>query len=509
MQPRRAVKQAWRDGGRVLLRVRSLVERARTSLFTVPVVWVAFAIGLTQLVIWIDVSVGDEDLPSFTETTVDSARSILTAVSSGTIGAASVVFSLTLVAIQMSSSIYTSRVLRSFLRDRFQQHMIGILLATFTYSLLILRVVRGPLESAEDGGTAYIPRLSVFLAVVFAVAAVLALLASISHTSQSLRSSSVARQLVKELVDLIQKTFPLRDADGADAALGVSATDVMSRETVNDTSGGGPSIDPKQQEPGAVLTSSERGWVQQISLEAIRDAVTDGAAVRLDTSVGSYVYDGAPLLTVWPPPSPAELDGRMNRLRGAFAIGEERSMQQDVAFGFTMLEDIAGKALSPGVNDPNTAVEVIEQLAEPVLALLERDMHPLEMTLDGCRFSRGSVAGHDDMVIAAFNQIRHFSKDQPAVQLVLVRTLLQIGDELIRRRRENEESLDALRSMLRLVGADLAQRTADPAALAAHDLLAAASWFTPGDVSTPDRGGRPERHSRKPMSVTFGRVPYP
>jgi uncharacterized membrane protein len=152
-------------------------------------------------------------------------------------------------------------------------------------------------------------------------------------------------------------------------------------------------------------------------------------------------------------------------------------MQQDIAFGFTMIEDIANKALSPGVNDPNTAAAVVEQLGEVVLAVLEREPLPSTMLLDGCRLTRSRVASYDDMVVAAFNQIRHFSIGQPAVQLVLIRTLVTIGDELIRRRHESEAALDALRSMLRYVEADLAPSSSDPTLPVARRVLDAAAWY--------------------------------
>jgi uncharacterized membrane protein len=476
----RDVDNAGREGGRVVVHLRSIVERIRASLFAIPMMWIAGGIGMSQLVTWIDGRVGPEDLPNFTDTTVDSARAILSAISSGTIGAASVVFSLTLVAIQMSSSVYSSRVLRSFLRDRFQQHMIGILLATFTYSLLVLREVRAPIESVQQGGEAYLPRLSVFIAVVFAIGAVLALLASISHTSQTLRSSAVTRQLVTELVGLIEETYPDRNDDDVDGP-GPEAS--PENGGTDDPAEQGRShvptwVDPP--EPGVVLTAVHRGWVQQISLRAIRDELDEGSAVRLDVSVGMYVYEGSPLLTVWPPPSTHGLETRMKALRGAFAVGEQRSLQQDVAFGFIMIEDIANRALSPGVNDPNTASAVIEQLGEPVLAALERRLHHLQLLVDGCRFTRSSVFSYSDVVVAAFNQIRHFSTDQPTVQLALVRTLVRVGDELIRRGRETIDGLAALRSMLALVEADLVGADTDPAGAAAHGLIDSTRWY-PGD----------------------------
>lgn len=479
MKPGRVANEAWRDGGRVLVVIRSYVESARSSLFAVPVVWIVAAIGLSQLVTWIDLRTQENDaFPGFLDTTVESARALLGAISSGTIGAASVVFSLTLVAIQMSSSVYTSRVLRSFLRDRFQQNMIGVLLATFTYSLLVLREVRGPLDAE---GSAYIPRLSVFLAVLFAIAAVFALLASISHTSQSLRASAVTRQLVEEMVQLVEETYPELSVrfdvsgpiEGADddgprsgSAIDAKSTDERVRSELRPPT-----------EPGAVLTADRRGWVQQISLEAIRASIDDDSTVRLDVSAGSYVGAGTPLLVLWPPPSADDLSSLMRDLRGAFAIGEQRSMQQDLAFGFTMLEDIANKALSPGVNDPNTAAAVIEQLGEVVLAVLERRLHEPSMTLDGCDFFRSRVATYDDIVVAAYNQIRHFAIGQPAVQLVMVRTLLEVGDELRRRRRDTPDAIEALDSMLRFVEADLSPPAGDPAAARSRELIDASSWY--------------------------------
>ena len=467
MKPRRAATEAWRDGGRALLTLRSWVEEARSSLFAVPLVWIIFAIGLSQFVTWVDLETQDnEGFPGFLETTVESARALLGAISSGTISAASVVFSLTLVAIQMSSSVYTSRVLRSFLRDPFQQNMIGILLATFTYSLLVLREVRGPLDAE---GSAYIPRLSVFLAVMFAIAAVLALLASISHTSHSLRASAVTRRLVEEMIELIDDSLP-------DPSPGAADQDEDDGDEPSGRRSGSPLPTPPS-EPGVVLTADRRGWIQQISLQAVREAIDDGSTVRLEVSAGSYVGVGTPLLVIWPPPADDGLEPMMDDLRGAFAIGEQRSMQQDMAFGFTMLEDIANKALSPGVNDPNTATAVVEQLGEVVLAVLERRPHAASMELDGCEFFRSRVASYDDTVVSAFNQIRHFAIGQPSVQLVLVRTLLEIGDELIRRRRDTPDALGALRSMLRFVEADVAPIDSDPAAARTWELFAASTWY--------------------------------
>ncbi len=439
--------------------LKSVSDRFRSSLFGVPAIWIGGAVVASQAATAIDRRTDRSDLPALFDTTVDSARSILAAISSGTITAASVVFSLTLVSIQMSTSVYSSRVLRSFLRDRFQQHMIGVLMSTFLYSLLVLRTVRGPLE---EGGTPYVPRLSVFIAVVLALASVLALLGSISHTAQSLRVSAVTRDLLDEVLGVIEDRFPERhdeqgavEPDDTPASIDTQTPGVSPARVV-----AAPS--PPPDTPGAVLTARMSGWLQQISVQAIRDAVPDGTVVRLDVVIGSYVMRGSPLLTTWPAPHGDEVDRLRDELTGAFGIGTQRTLHQDVAFGLMLLEDVAVKALSPGVNDPNTAKVVIVQSGEAVLSILERRLAPTELRLDRCVVYRLDEPCYRDYVFAAFNQIRHYAVGQPSVQLVLVRTIGTIWSELERRRTSTPEARSALAAFLQVIRADIDDESPDP-----------------------------------------------
>ncbi len=289
----------------------ALGERFRTSLFGVPSLWVAGSVVLWWASRWIDGLLDETSSPLPFETTVDSSRALLGAVASGTIAAASVVFSLTLVAIQLSSSAYSSRVLRTFLRDRFQQNMMGIVLATFFYSLLVLRDVRGPLE---QGGDANIPSVSVSIAILLALAAILALLASISHTARSVRVSSVSSAIRLDTRQTIREQFgapghvegaggvspnafdvqapgvipsPLRVADEASRSDAGSHVGVLARDAAASTD---PAADPG--EPDLVVDCHLGGWIQQISIDALVDALVAGSTVRLEVGVGTYVFEG-------------------------------------------------------------------------------------------------------------------------------------------------------------------------------------------------------------------------
>lgn len=419
---------SWRDGGGLAIRGRALVDQFRSSLFGVPVLWMVVTIVLSRLVIELDSSVDPISLPPLILTTVDSARAILSAIASGTITAASVVFSLTLVAIQLSSSVYSSRVMRIFLRDPFQQNMIGLVLSAFVFSVLVLREVRGPVE---EGGAPYLPSIAVAVAIVFAMAALLALLASINHTAQQLRVSTVSREITRQVLAVVADRF--RDPSG-DSALA---------DHVGESDTGSVEFPSFPASPGTVVTASRSGWVQQISLQALLETVEPHDAIRIEVAAGMYVYADAPLVTIWTS-EPGSLNGLEKRVREAFGVGDQRTLQQDVVFGLVMLEDIALRALSPGVNDPNTAHAVITQMGEVVLQILSRKVPARFVVVDDRRIFRPFEPTHYDFVTLAFDQIRACARSQVTVLASILVTLQTVRAELVRRDRVTREALEAL-----------------------------------------------------------------
>lgn len=424
---------SWRDGGGLAIRIRAFVDRFRTSLFGVPVLWIVTTIVLSRLIIELDSSVDPVSLPPIIVTTVDSARAILSAIASGTITAASVVFSLTLVAIQLSSSAYSSRVLRIFLRDPFQQNMIGLVLSAFVFSVLVLREVRGPVE---EGGAPYLPSIAVAVAIIFALAALLGLLASINHTAQQLRVSTVSRELTRQVLGVVNERYREPAVNpGADSSDDGSLPNVPAS-------------------PGTVITVGHSGWVQQISLQALLETIEPHDALRIEVVAGMYVYAEAPLVTVWTANADA-IGGLERRVRDAFGIGDQRTLQQDVGFGLVMLEDIALKALSPGVNDPNTAHAVIAQMGELVLEILSRKLPQRFVAVDDRRVFVPLQPTHDDVVHQAFDQIRTCARALPTVLESILVVLQVIRTELDRRGLSTDLAVAALRDQAAAVIAEV------------------------------------------------------
>lgn len=471
-----------RSASRLGVLVRERLEQFRGSLFGVPALGVLVAVIGATASTEVDRRLDAEDLPTLLTTTVDSARALLGAITSGTISAASVVFSLTLVAVQLSTSTYSSRVVRTFLRDRFQQRVIALVMGTFAYSMLVLRAVRGPLE---EGGSEFVPRLSIIVATLLALASLLALIASINHTAQNLRVSTITRGLVDEIKAAIDRCLPRdpEDAAASDPAGGAQpyGTRAATGPPVATEHG---AVEPLAQ--GAVLTAPDAGWVRQISLEVIRSTVAEGSTVRLEVAPGNYVFADAPLLTVWPPPTPDELDEQQENLRGAFSVGGERSLQQDLIFGLVLLEDIAVRALSPGVNDPNTAREVIPQIGELLLDILSRPLPPIDEETDLCQILRPAEADYRNYVAAGFDQLRRCSAGQTEVVASLITTTRTVGAELRRRGQGTREAFDALHHLVDRLADDV-RRFDLPATdrTRLRDLIDDIDWHEPDDGTDP------------------------
>jgi uncharacterized membrane protein len=196
-----------------------------------------------------------------------------------------------------------------------------------------------------------------------------------------------------------------------------------------------------------VVRSHRDGWIQQVSSGGLLAAVPPGSVARLDTRVGAFTVRGCPLLSIWPPPeNPDAVERAVHR---EVIIGPARTMQQDIDFGFRQLNDIALRALSPAVNDPTTAVEVLVNIASILRPLLLTDL-PGEVRRD----ARGSVLlrpwdlDHARYVRHAFTQFRHYGVSDPFVATALVRTLRMLLEAVERANRT--EPLEELQRQLSL-----------------------------------------------------------
>jgi uncharacterized membrane protein len=400
--------------------LRQILDRVAHRLLFVPIVFVVASVVLTQAMLWIDAGLGDEAIPRVLETTVEGGRATLSTIAGGLIASITLLLSLTLVAVQLGNTQFSPRTLRDWIGNRTQQVTIGVALGTTVYCLLALRRTR-----AFDEGDLAPPHLTVLLSVALGVLTLILVVRSVDHLADSLRVGSLAGRLTRETIALVEAEFEMPDRPSPAAAPAAP---------------GGLPHRLDRPSAAAAIEADRSGWVQQVDESAVVEAVPDGHTIELTTALGAYVAAGTPLAWVWSDrdghegrPEVEDSEAMASGVRGAVAVGDTRTMQQDVGFGILQLVDIALRALSPGVNDPATANDVIAHLGEVMLAIWDRPAAERRRTIDGRTLITAQLdhAGH---LASAFDQIRRYGAADVEVATTLVRTLLLIRSEALRRR---------------------------------------------------------------------------
>lgn len=377
----------------------ALLDRLRGSFFFVPMLFVVGGAVLGQVSLEIDSAItgSDVELPFVLESTVDNARAVLSTVATATITFAGIAFSISLLVIQLASSQFSPRVVHGLFRDPFNKRVMGIVVGTFTYCLVVLRSVR---DALDDSGQAVVPNLSVAIALVLGIVAILATVALLNHSAHSMDVSELLHGVTRDSLEKVEQSWP---RPGASAP--ASHDDP-------------PPVD------GFVVRFARDGWIQHVDGDALLAVAPPGGVVRLETAVGRYAVTGTPLVTVWPVPGPDDRSEVEAATRGAVYVGENRTMQQDAGYGVRQLVDVGLRALSPGVNDPTTAQDAIFHIAAVLQGMLARDSPGrVRGGAEGRRLLRPELPDHAEVIGLAFDELRIAARDQPTVCIYLLEAI--------------------------------------------------------------------------------------
>ncbi len=379
-------------------------DRLRGSLFFVPMLCVIGGVLLGEAMLGVDSLVTDIS-PRLTAT-VDSARAVLTTVASATLAFAGIAFSISLLLISLASSQYSPRVVHGMFRDPFNKRVMGLVIGTFTYCLVVLRAVR---SAVEDTGDAVVPSISILLAVVLGIASILAIVAFINHAAHSMDVSNILRRVTKEVLAQASSAWPEPDPQSRPLAEAGVAEQLP--------------------EDADAVRFSTFGWVQNVDYAALLAACPPGATVQLETFAGQYAIENTPICRI--SPTPEDLEQLAAKVRAAVLVGETRTLQQDMAYGVRQLTDVALKAMSPGINDPTTAHDAISHLGMVLADLLSRQ--PPARRLfgpDGLVLLVPHATTHEQLIGLAFDEVRIASAEQPTVLIYLLEVLHHVEQSL-------------------------------------------------------------------------------
>jgi uncharacterized membrane protein len=379
------------------LRLTLLADRLRGSLFFVPSASVVGGVLLAVAMVWIDdlIAPNAEDLPFLVASTVDSARAILGTVATATITVAGIAFSISLLVVQLASSQYSPRVVHNIFRDPTNKRVMGVVVGTFAYCLVVLQAVR---SSVSDTGEDIVPNLSVLVALVLGVASILAIIAFINHNAHAMEVSELLQDATENAIESARSSWARPDEAGP------------------------PLPEPTLTGDALVVTADSNGWVQDLDIERLCAVPEPGGVIRLETGIGRYSIAGVPLALVWPPPTDAEAVAV--EVRAAIGLGRTRTLAQDPAYGIRQLSDVGIRALSSGIDDPTTAQDAIFHLAAVLRELHHRIAPARVVPGDGGRILvRSEALTHAELVDLAFDELRRSAATHPAVSVYLLEAM--------------------------------------------------------------------------------------
>lgn len=384
-------------------------EAFNTRLWPVPLLTIVLAVILGILLPILD-AVIDSQLPEPVVALLfnggpDSARAVLSTIAGSLITATSLTFSLTVVALQLASNQASPRLLRLFASDRMVHGTLATFLGTFTFSIMVLRSV----QNSTDETAAAVPSISITLCVLLTLASVVMLTVFLAHLARQLRVETMLRNVHRET----NRTIGLVRATTEDGPTEVA--DDIRPESVH------------------AVAATRSGFLHSASRSRIVSLATDlDLVVEEEHSIGSSVIAGVPLVAWWPRtgelPDDFDEEAFARVIRSAYSTGYERTSSQDIGFGLRQLVDITTRALSPGVNDPTTAVHALSHISAVLCQIVQLPTQPTAL-LDDDGTVRLIVRPHrfDALLNLAVQQPRRYGSTDPDVAARLFLLLREVA----------------------------------------------------------------------------------
>ncbi|WP_269542244.1 DUF2254 domain-containing protein [Cerasicoccus fimbriatus] len=273
--------------------------------------------------------------------TPEGARTILSTISGSIITVTGVLLSTMVVVLTLASQQYGPRLVQNFIEDRPSQFVIGTFCGCFIYNIITLKNV-------SSGDTSFVPNISVLFAVLFSLMCIGLMIYFVQHVASSIQVQSIMRRVYSDLNEAVDELFPEEVAR--------PSTEEISVDDVRAQLEDGPA------EGLIELSCLRAGYLQFIrDSEILRLVEQHDLLLELCCLPGEFMVKGQALARVRCRRSLH--DEAREKLLATFVIGTFPTHEQDVMFPIRQMEEIAIRALSPGINDPHTAEECIDYLA--------------------------------------------------------------------------------------------------------------------------------------------------
>jgi len=375
-----------------------------SSLWFIPVLCVLFGVVLSIGTITIDSLYDYELIPRWITGGPDAASGILETIAVSMVSLAALVLTITMVVVQLAMGQFSPRIVQTFLQDRPSQLAIGLFVGTFAHSMLAMREV-------QYDGEGQVPGVAIVVGFVLVISSIAMLVLYVDHIGRSLRVSSLIELVGNETRELLDRTCPDR-------------------------------IAPETTSP-ELITAPESGVLIGVDRDRLIELASNADCVlHVAAGLGGYVPANAVLVHVEGQTGSLDRDAVVDALRS----GLERTLDEDLAYGFRMLVDMAERSLSESAFlDPTTAVQCIDRLHDGLRQLGTRVI-PDGRLHDGAGRLRVTIPTMDwaAYVHLSFDEIRLAGAGSPQVTRRMIAALQDLLDVVPTERRPPVERQLAL-----------------------------------------------------------------
>lgn len=393
----------------------------RASYWFLPSLMALAAVVMSVVMVMIDSRIGSgwmRDIGWLYSNQPDGARAVLSTIAGSMITVAGVTFSMTILTVSFAAGQIGPRLMNNFMRDRGNQITLGTFISTFLYCLMVLRTVRNPGEGDAEAtyvSEAFVPQLSILFALVLAILSVGVLIYFIHHVPDSINVSQVIAGVGRDLNQMVDHQFPTR--------VGESGPDDASSTGQN-------TENPYDFDQAECIRSRNSGYIRAVDDEQlIRIAKDHDLLVRLEYRPGDFVSQDKTLMYA----CPAERvdDDVRDSLRSVFVLGSQRSRHQNMFFLIDELVEIIARALSPGINDPFTAIACIDWL-QSVLSNLATRQPPDYRRYDSEQALRVIAHPIDFVGVAdrVFDQLLPYVSSDRNAALSMMKMIAEVASEI-------------------------------------------------------------------------------
>ena len=416
-------------------RLQTIWDAIRTSLWFVPSVMMVVGVVLAGLGFGLDLhfsGVGPGSVPWWVYVSSPSdARSVLSTLLSSMITMTSLVFSITMVVLSLAANQFGPRLIRNFMASPQTQTVLGTFVMTILYDLIVLAAIgwRG-----EEG---LFPFSTITIAMVLMAASIWLLVFFLHTLARSIVSETVIERVGRELDAVLDELEPLPSSLPQDDPENAIPEDFEQRSACF-----GPRVP---------------GYVQAIEFDRLVEAVrSSDVVIGLYFRPGDYLVEDGRGIALYP--GERDEPALRERILEAIIVGAHRTPVQDLEFGIRHLVEIAVRALSPGTNDPYTAVAVVHRLSASLARLMGRALPPgVFRDEEGTARVVCSQPSYASLTAAAFDQIRQNGADKPLIVIHLLKALDRIAEHV-----RLPAQAEVLAAQLRIVAEDAEREIVSP-----------------------------------------------